>query len=265
MPEQVRHDGWHPGTGASFDDATGTMILVACGLLREARLLGGAGIVAVPGGGDAARLEAALDAAAGGARLIVSAGIAGALDPALKAGDIVLHVEPLPFRGGDGGGAAPAGAAPVATPHPCPSPEGEGLSRALAAALPEARHGAIIGQDRIAATAAEKAALYAATGALAVDMESHIAARVAARHGLAFAAIRAISDTAAHTLPPAALVGMKPDGSMALGRVLASLARRPAQLPALIATGRSAEAAFGALGRVHHALVGVGVRLADLG
>jgi len=41
---------------------------------------------------------------------------------------------------------------------------------------------------------------------------------------------------------------------MALGKVLASLARRPGQLPALIRTGRSAELAFKALAEVHQKL-----------
>ena len=121
-------------------------------------------------------------------------------------------------------------------------------------AFPGAQPGLIIGQDHIAASVAEKAALHAQTGALAVDMETHIAARVAARHGLPFAAIRVISDTAHEALPPAALVGMNPDGSMALGKVLASLARTPAQLPALIRTGRNAEIAFGVLGEVGESL-----------
>ncbi len=48
-------------------------------------------------------------------------------------------------------------------------------------------------------------------------------------------------------LPPAALVGMRPDGGMALGAVLASLARDPRQLPALIRTGRQADRAFAGL------------------
>ncbi|MBA3837952.1 MAG: phosphorylase, partial [Zymomonas sp.] len=63
-----------------------------------------------------------------------------------------------------------------------------------------------------------------------------------------------VSDTANETLPPAALVGMNPDGSMALGRVLRNLARHPTQLPALIRTGRSANAAFGVLDRVAAAI-----------
>ena len=230
------------------------MILIACGLQREAAILSREGVRAIPGGGDAARLEAALEAAASGATILLSCGIAGAIDPALKAGDLVIDVKPLPFRGGDGGVASPANDALAEAPHPNPSPEGEGLC----GLIPHAHHGRIIGQDHIAATVAEKAALHAATGALAVDMETHIAARVAARHDLPFAAIRTISDTAAETLPPAALVGMNPDGSMALGKVLISLAQRPAQLSALIRTGRNAEAAFRALGRVAEAIAALG-------
>ncbi len=82
MLERVRHDG----------SGDGDVILIACGLVREAKLLARPGVVAVPGGGDAARLEAALEAQVAGAALVLSCGIGGALDPALKAGDIVLHL-----------------------------------------------------------------------------------------------------------------------------------------------------------------------------
>ncbi|OYY63973.1 phosphorylase [Sphingomonas sp. 28-62-11] len=222
-------------------------ILVACGLQREANILRGLGVIAIPGGGDAVRLEAVLDGQAAGATIIVSAGIAGALDPALTAGDVVIHQPP--FVSSEVEKQATSVARGVST-----SLDTNGWGEELRAALPHARYGQIIGQDHIAATAAEKAALYAATGALAVDMESHIAARVAARHGLPFIAMRTISDTAHESLPPAALVGMSPDGSMALGKVLTSLARRPGQLPALIKTGQNAEAAFRALRQVSHAI-----------
>lgn len=202
------------------------MILIACGLQREASILAAPGILPIPGGGEPARLEAALEAQVPGASMILSCGIAGALAPALKAGDVVLDLAHAPAE----------------------------MAQHLQAALPHAHLGTIIGQDHIAATVAEKAVLHATTGALAVDMESHIAARVAARHGLAFAAIRTISDTAHETLPPAARVGMNPDGSMALGRVLLSVACNPAQIPALIRTGRGAEAAFRALCQATNAL-----------
>ncbi len=234
------------------------MILIGCGLQREAAILSREGVLAIPGGGGSARLEAALEAAAPGATMILSCGIGGALDPALKAGDVVLHLPP--FVSSEVEKQATSAAQGVSmsrlrSTEPSLDTNGWGdWGAQLTRDLPQAHLGGIIGQDHIAATIAEKAALHAATGALAVDMESHIAARVAARHGLPFAAIRTISDTAAETLPPAALVGMNPDGSMALGKVLLSLARNPAQLPALIRTGRSAEAAFQALGRIAEAI-----------
>lgn len=235
------------------------MILIACGLLREAKLLNGPGIVCVPGGGDAARLEAALEARAAEASIILSCGIAGALDPALKVGDIVLHAPACSRESGN----TESRATRLATLDP--RLRGGKGNEMLGGGLPDAHPGLIIGQDHIAASPADKAALYVQTGALAVDMETHIAARVAARHGLPFAAIRVISDTAHEALPPAALVGMNPDGTMALGKVLLSLARHPAQLPALIRTGRNAEAAFRALRRVGDALVGLRICDADLG
>ncbi len=229
-----------------FED--GVVILVACGLQREASILRRDGIMPVIGGGYAAALEEALEdhiVRFPHISIIVSAGIAGALDPALKVGDTVIDLKPLPFRRGVGVGAIDDAQRFWKAPTPNPSPKGEGLTEKL----PHAHHGKIIGQNHIAVTIAEKAAL-ATTGALAVDMESHVAARVAERHGLPFIAIRTISDCAHETLPPAALVGMNPDGSMALGKVLASLARHPGQLPALIRTGRSAEKAFVALRQV---------------
>ena len=79
---------------------------------------------------------------------------------------------------------------------------------------------------------------------LAVDMESHVAARVARRHRLPFAAARVVSDPAHRTLPPAARVAMKPDGRVDLPAVMRSLLAHPAQLPALIRTGRDAERGF---------------------
>ena len=214
-------------------------LIVACGLKREARIVARASgdVVTVIGGGDAMRLEAALERAASAARaelvegsaaIILSCGIAGALVPSLEPGEIVI----------DGDAA---------------------VVERLGQALPRAHRGTIAGSDTIAATVAEKRALAQRTGALAVDMESHVAARVAARPGLRFAALRGISDRATDDLPPAALVGMRPDGGMALGAVLASLARNPAQLPALIRTGRQADRAFSSLSQAFEAIIRAGI------
>lgn len=131
-----------------------------------------------------------------------------------------------------------------------------GWTKRLLDHLPGARLGAIAGSDVMVADAAAKAALHASTGALAVDMESHIAARVAARRGLPFAAARTVSDGADRALPRAAQAGMRPDGGMDVTAVLAALARRPWELPALIRTGLEAEAAFRALLRGRQLLGG---------
>ena len=75
--------------------------------------------------------------------------------------------------------------------------------------------------------------------------------------------LRVISDDAGHVLPPAALLAMKPDGGIALGRVLGSLLRHPLQVPALIRTARTSNKAFRELLRCR-GLCGVGLAGLDL-
>lgn len=212
-------------------------IIAVCGLQSEAKAIRGGypGIEVLVGGGDSARLERELAGMLGaGSALVLSTGLGGGLDPSLPVGAVVI----------DGDAA---------------------LVEALIAALPTAIRALVSGQDSIAAGIEGKAELRKATGAAVVDMESHIAARVAHRHGASFAAIRVISDSAHEALPPAALVGMRPDGGIALGAVLSSLARRPAQLPALIRTGRHAGLAHRVLRDVYDTLGRSGVFLRDLG
>jgi adenosylhomocysteine nucleosidase len=80
-------------------------------------------------------------------------------------------------------------------------------------------------------------------------MESHFAARLALRTGRPFAALRVICDPAERALPPAALVGMKPDGRVDLAALLASLLRNPRQLPDLIRVASDARVALSVLTR----------------
>jgi hopanoid-associated phosphorylase len=215
-------------------------LLVATGLRREARLIAGRGVVVIAGGGDAVRLEHELEMLAGSATALLSSGLAGALAPDLAIGDIVIS-------GGCVGVDAPVSA----------------FASQLARWLPEARLGLVAAGDVPVASADEKRLLYARTEALAVDMESHVAARVAARHGLPFAALRVISDAADDGLPPAALAGMQPDGRVAIGPVIAALARDPRQLPLLVRTARHANKAFRALGGLHDMLRGRGIGRLD--
>jgi len=92
-----------------------------------------------------------------------------------------------------------------------------------------------------------KASLGTETGAVAVDMESHVVARLAAQHGVPFAAVRIISDPVERSLPPAALVGMRSDGKADIPAVLRSLWRKPLQLPPLLQTAMDARLAFASL------------------
>jgi hopanoid-associated phosphorylase len=222
-------------------------IIAVCGLIKEAEIVGTDGVVAVAGGGDAKALAEKLDALHGDISGIISIGLGGALSPHLRVGDIVI------------------GERVIAGPDVflC-----DNLWRVtMAARLRAGQQGAVAASNTVVYSVAAKAALFEASGgALAVDMESQVAARFAARRGLRLAVLRVISDDAAHALPSAALVAMKPDGGVALGRVLWSLAKNPLQLPALIRTGRDSSKAFKRLLRCRGLLgPGLGGGLGGLG
>ena len=204
------------------------MILAAVGMTREARLVARPGVRAVAGGGRADLLEARLKAALEGVDAILSIGLGGALDPALKVGDVVIATEVL---------------RPRRRWETDPAWRDQLLAR-----LPKARLGPIYGSDDMVLNTLEKAKLRGRGGAVLVDMESHVAAKVAAGRGLPLAVVRIVSDTAGVSLPPAVLQGMNDDGGMNLMGVLGALARDPRQLPALIRTGRDADLAFKTLG-----------------
>ena len=91
--------------------------------------------------------------AGGGAGMVLRADVlARAVDFAV--GEMAGKLEPLPFRGGVGGGACPQSSPldNVDTPHPNPSPEGEGLMSAPILAMTP--RGAPITQARIREIAA---------------------------------------------------------------------------------------------------------------
>lgn len=222
------------------------MILIATGLKREARSLAGPGLHVVAGGGDAARLERELEAVATDATAIISMGLCGALRDEFKPGEWVIAAEVI--SAGD--------------QRRIPT-DGD-WTQALVKALPGARTGAMLAADTMIADSSAKRRAHDATGAIAVDMESHVAADVAARHGLPFAVARVVSDAADRSLPKVAQVGMAADGSMDIGAVLKALAADPRQLPALIRVGREAEIAFKSLGRGRD-LLGPGLGRANLG
>ena len=214
-------------------------ILAVVGMTREAKILGPDAPVLV-GGGDAEALAATLRAELGaGLAGVVSFGLCGALDASVKVGDVVIGEAVA--DGGDCFAADPAWTARIA------------------AALPAAKLGRFARADRPVGSVAEKAELARLTGALAVDMESHVVARLASAYGAPFVVVRGVSDGAMHALPHAAQVGLGPDGRPAVGAVMASLRSNPWQIGALIRTALEAEDGFHALERARQAL---GPRLA---
>ena len=101
-------------------------------------------------------------------RWLLSAGYAGALDPALTHAELFL-----------------------ATDFTAPAL----LARSTA------RRGTLTTQNTTAETPLEKAVLARVTGAQAVDMETSAIARVCTEHGIPMLSLRAISDTASAQIP----------------------------------------------------------------
>ena len=252
-------------------------LAVITGLAAEARIAVAPSGAMLVGAGRSDRLAADLETAiARGARRLLSFGVAGALAPHLQAGDLIVahgvldgarrHSCDVAWREAMSGRLRRAS---ERHPHPHAPHSvhdrsaGSGLFRfAGAAGWQPISHSAgrpspaaeIAAVDAPLADAVGKTALFAATGAAAVDMESAIVARAALRHDLPFAILRVIADPAHRPLPSAALVAMGADGEVDIGAVLGALLRNPRQLPALIRLARDSRDAFAALGRARAVL-----------
>lgn len=142
-------------------------------------------------------------AAASGARIVlsrspieavISTGFAGALDPALRVGEILLATTLLCGDRSFGG----------SLPLECP---------------PHLRRGSLLTVDEVVQSARRKRQL-AKLGAHAVDMEAASVAAVAAEHELPFYCVRSISDHAERDLPLDLNRALRPDGTFSLRSVL---------------------------------------------
>lgn len=204
------------------------MIVAVCGMEREARIAAGAAVVTVVAG-SSGRLRERLEDALAGARGVISIGVAGALAPQLRPGDVVV-------------------ATAIFAEGKRFAPNSEWSAR-LVARLPGAMLAPIAGTNALIATAAEKARMFDATGARTTDMESHIAAEIAESRGLPFAGLRVVADAATSDLPACASVALTPDGKVNLAAVLGSVMKRPGQIPQITRMARESNAAFAALFR----------------
>jgi hopanoid-associated phosphorylase len=218
-------------------------IVAVTSLALEARIAVGPGVSVICSQGD--RLAAALEAAvARGACGIISFGIAGGLAPGLRAGDWV--------------------AATAVITGERSFPTDPAWTRSLRARLPNAAHAEIFGMDHPVADPEQKQLLHAQTRAVAVDMESHVAAAIAAAHRIPFVASRVVIDPVDRSLPPAALVGLRSDGTADVGAVLRSVLAQPSQLPALVRTALDARTASAELRRGRR-MLGAGLAFPDFG
>lgn len=205
-------------------------LLVVVGLQHEAVIASGPVHRVLVG-------TAGLDEALKGVAAVISFGLCGGLSHTLAAGDLIIGA-------GEG----------------CDSAWSEALRSKLAAA----RLGRILGSDRPVAGVTDKARLGAATGALAVDMETHLVKAAARESRLPCAVLRAVCDPLGRHLPRAALAGFRPNGRTNLAAVLAALARRPSELPALLAVARDSSRGLRALRNARH-LLGPGLACPYLG
>lgn len=208
---------------------TAPCVIAVGGVWFEARIAAGPGVVVVCSPEPRRLGELIANQVKERAHGIISFGIAGGLSPALRPGDWVV-----------------ANAVIADGWHFVTDPA---WSRRLAAALPAAQLGAITAGDLPVTTPPDKADLHARTGALAADTESHVAASVAADHRCPFAACRVICDAAARPLPPAALVGLRPDGRPNVPAILWSLMRHPGQFASLVRVANDARRARASLFR----------------
>ncbi len=187
--------------------------------------------------------------------IVILCGLAGALHPELRVGDLVLDVsaelEPHPQvteyltaetqRRGEG--------ADFRLPLFSASQRLRG-AKSLPSTVAGEKHfgglrrGRIYTSAEIVPTPEEKAALFQSTGADAVDMEQSIVKQWCDRRGLALVGLRAISDTASQALDPAVIGFVDDLGRPRPAKIAAALARQPSLIPHLIRLNADAKLAL---------------------
>jgi Phosphorylase superfamily len=148
---------------------------------------------------------------------MISTGLCGALDPALRLGDVVV-----------------SGNAHIEVTNDTRAPFVRGAVHTI---------------DHVAITAAEKRGLHNRTGAIAVDMESAAVERRAAEWNVPYLCIRAVSDRAGDTLPLDFNRYRNDRGDFSRIRIaLAAVARPFTVMPQLMEFDRNCRRAVDALG-----------------
>jgi adenosylhomocysteine nucleosidase len=171
---------------------------------------------------------------------VVSAGVCGGLDPDLGAGALVVPARVL----------GPDGEVLIVSPA---------IRTAVLERVGGERTGTLVSSNDVVATQGDKAALRARTGAGAVDMESAVILRRAARSGIAALVLRAVSDTATESVPAVLLGVVTPDGRIRALRALAAVLASPVALRDALRLRRGMRHALRAVGAALGALPGAAV------
>ncbi len=212
--ERVRRGGWtsrRSGERWRHGNADDPGIVAVVGLQFEARIIAGPAVRAVVLGSAQTSLVAMLLPTDRG---VISFGICGGLHPGLAPGACVIA------------SSISDGTRAWATD--------KAWTKTLARSIPNAIVGPILGVDAPVLDVAAKSRLHKSHGAVAVDMEFHVAALAASAHGLPLVAVRAVADDATCALLTVALAGRRADGSVNVAGVLAALGRQPGKLAPLI-------------------------------
>jgi hopanoid-associated phosphorylase len=162
-----------------------------------------------------------------GATKLVSFGVAGALEPGLPLGTLVIGTQ-VASRDGS---------------WTCDSASVAKLTQSL----PAAHCGGVWGSEILIGTAMAKRALYERSRCLVVDMESQCAAQIASEAQLPLIVLRAVCDSATMGVPPALLAAIREDGGIDRLRAIWHLLRRPKEIPEMFGVGRGIRKAQKAL------------------
>jgi adenosylhomocysteine nucleosidase len=182
-------------------------------------------LLVISGMGPQRATRAAQALVAAGAESLLSFGLAGALEPDLRAGDVLL---PRDVRDETG------------QVHTTYGPWRERLAaRARARADHQVRVGGVLLSVVQPLTGPmSKSQAWSQTGANGVDMESFAIASVAVERGVTFAVLRVVIDTAVDTVPASLTQATDAYGEASYARLAAGLLRSPADWAALLRLAR---------------------------
>jgi adenosylhomocysteine nucleosidase len=199
----ARELGLEPVAASAWPHFRGGVLEIACVGLRASAL--------------AARVPACRAPA-----LVASAGVCGALSPALREGALVV-------------------------PEVVVCATGERFAAGRVAPLVPS--GTLLCAGELVESPSDKARLWIETGALAVDLESGPILHWARAAGVPAAVVRAVADTARDAVPPELAAAVAADGTLSPSRAIRAALTRPAVLGRALGLRRGTTAALSAVAR----------------